>query len=61
MHRESHQLTDETNKLTDVRSEQVRILFSSTPASLITIFINSLILAVVQWEIANHNSLVCCH
>jgi len=49
-----NQLVDEaileSEVLTDVKSEQIRIIFASTPSSLIAILLCSFILSVVQWE-----------
>ena len=41
-------------ELTDVKSGQVRILFSSVPTSLFSILVGSLILAVTQWPVIDH-------
>ena len=37
-------------KLTDIKSAQVRTIFSAIPASLVTILINSTILAAILWH-----------
>jgi diguanylate cyclase (GGDEF)-like protein len=53
-----NQLVDEaileSEVLTDVKSEQIRIIFASTPSSLIAILLCSFILSVVQWEVIDH-------
>ncbi|MGB5330822.1 MAG: EAL domain-containing protein [Gammaproteobacteria bacterium] len=50
-----NQLVDEAipepEVLTDVKSEQIRIIFASTPSSLVAILLCSFILSVVQWEV----------
>lgn len=43
--------------ITDVRSEQIRIIFSATPASLVAIFINSIVLSLVLWDVISHISI----
>ena len=53
-----NQLVDEaifeSEVLTDVKSEQIRIIFASTVPSLITILLCSFILSVVQWDVIDH-------
>jgi len=44
--------------LTDIKSEQVRIIFDAIPLSLIGILINSAILGIVQWGVIDHGSLI---
>lgn len=44
----------ESEVLTDVKSEQIRIIFASTVPSLITILLCSFILSLVQWEVIDH-------
>jgi len=44
----------ESEVLTDVKSEQIRIIFASTVPSLITILLCSFILSVVQWDVIDH-------
>ena len=41
-------------KSADIKSEQIRIIFSSIPASLLAILINSSILSVVLWNRIDH-------
>ena len=48
----------ESEVLTDVKSEQVRIIYASTVPSLITILLCSLILSLVQWEVIDHTVIV---
>ncbi len=48
----------ESDTLTDVKSEQVRIIFASTPTSLFTILLSSLILAGVLWEVIDHTTIM---
>jgi diguanylate cyclase (GGDEF)-like protein len=42
----------------DIKSEQIRIIFSSIPASLLAILINSSILSVVLWDRIDHFSII---
>ena len=44
--------------LTDIKSEQVRIIFDAIPISLIGILINSTILGIVQWSVIDHGTLI---
>ena len=44
--------------LTDVRSEQIRILFGAIPLTLITVLICSVILAAVEWSVIDHSTIV---
>ncbi len=48
----------ESDTLTDVKSEQVRIIFASTPTSLFTILLSSFILAGVLWEVIDHTTIM---
>jgi len=48
----------ESDTLTDVKSEQVRIIFASTPTSLFTILLSSSILAGVLWEVIAHPTII---
>jgi len=41
-------------KPADIKAEQLRIIFSSIPASLLAILINSSILSVVLWDRIDH-------
>ena len=45
-------------KSADIKSEQIRIIFSSIPASLLTILINSSILSVVLWNRIDHFNII---
>ena len=44
--------------LTDVRSEQIRILFAATPLSLMSILICSLVVGAVQWSVIDHSTIL---
>ncbi|MDH3389454.1 MAG: GGDEF domain-containing protein, partial [Gammaproteobacteria bacterium] len=44
--------------LTDVKSEQIRILFAAIPASLVTILVVSFILGMVQWTVIDHRTII---
>ena len=48
----------ESEVLTDVKSEQIRIIFASTAPSLITILLCSFILSLVQWAVIDHAIIV---
>ena len=48
----------ESETLTDVKSEQVRIIFASTPTSLFTILLSSFILSAVLWEAIDHTTII---
>lgn len=43
---------------TDVKSEQIRIIFSAIPSSLITILVISFILSLAQWEAVESSTIV---
>jgi len=45
-------------ELTDVKSEQIRILFSAIPSSLTAILICSSLLSIAQWQVINHDTIV---
>lgn len=45
-------------RLTDVRLEQVRIIYSAIPSSLLVILVNSAILSVVQWGVIDHRIII---
>ena len=47
-----------SDTLTDVKSEQVRIIFASTPTSLFTILLSSFILSAVLWEVIDHTTII---
>ena len=49
---------NESDTLTDVKSEQVRIIFASTPTSLFTILLSSFVLAAVLWEVIDHRTII---
>ena len=56
-----NQLTNTTMdgiKSADIKSEQIRIIFSSIPASLLAILINSSILSVVLWNRIDHLNII---
>ncbi len=44
--------------LTDVKSEQIRILFAAVPASLLSILLSSLVLCVVQWPVVDPATII---
>ncbi len=43
-----------TAELTDVKSEQIRILYAAIPSSLFAILVCSLILSIAQWHVVDH-------
>jgi len=45
-------------ELTDVKSEQIRILFSAIPSSLVAILICSSLLSIAQWPVIDHDTIV---
>jgi len=45
-------------ELTDVKSEQIRILFSAIPSSLFAILICSSLLSVAQWHVIDHDTII---
>ncbi len=44
--------------LTDVKSEQIRILFAAVPTSLLSILLSSLVLCLVQWPVIDPTTLI---
>ncbi|MCP4980069.1 MAG: bifunctional diguanylate cyclase/phosphodiesterase [Gammaproteobacteria bacterium] len=48
----------EYDTLTDIKSEQVRIIFASTTSTLLAILLSSFILAAVQWDTINHTTVI---
>ncbi len=42
-------------ELTDVKSEQIRILFDAIPSFLFAILVCSTILSIAQWQIIDHD------
>ena len=46
------------SELSDVRSEQIRILFAATPSSLLTILIASLMLSFVLWPVVDSTAII---
>lgn len=55
---ELEELPSEKANLTDVKSEQIRIIFEAIPQSLFAILIVSTILSTVQWDIIDHQIIV---
>jgi diguanylate cyclase (GGDEF)-like protein len=45
-------------ELTDVKSEQIRILFSAIPGSLFAILICSSLLSIAQWHVIDHDTII---
>lgn len=48
----------ESSKEREIYSEQVRLLYSALPMSVIAILINALVLVIVQWPVLNHSLLL---
>jgi hypothetical protein len=44
-------------ELTDVKSEQIRILFAAIPSSLFAVLVCSTILSIAQWQIIDHGTI----
>ena len=49
---------NESDTLTDIKSEQVRIIFASTPTSLFTILLSSFVLSAMLWEVIDHRIII---
>ena len=47
-----------TTDLTDVKSEQTRILFAAVPSSLFTVLVCSSILSIAQWQVVDHRTIL---
>ena len=47
-----------TTDLTDVKSEQIRILFSAIPSSLFAVLVGSTVLSISQWQVINHDTII---
>ena len=48
----------ESTELTDVKSEQIRILFAAIPSSLFTVLVASSILSIAQWQIIDQQTII---
>jgi diguanylate cyclase (GGDEF)-like protein len=48
----------EPSELTDVKSEQIRILFAAIPSSLFTILVASSILSIAQWQVIDQQTII---
>lgn len=46
------------SELTDVKSEQIRILFTAIPTSLFTILVCSAVLSIAQWQVIDHETII---
>ncbi|MCP4769442.1 MAG: EAL domain-containing protein [Gammaproteobacteria bacterium] len=51
-------LSTELTELTDVKSEHIRILFAAIPSSLFTILVCSFIIAIAQWQVIDHQTII---
>jgi len=49
---------DAATELTDVKSEQIRILFAAIPSSLFTVLVASTILSISQWHVVDHQVII---
>jgi diguanylate cyclase (GGDEF)-like protein len=47
-----------STELTDVRSEQIRILFAAIPSSLFAILVCSSVLAIAQWQVIDQRTII---
>ena len=45
-------------ELTDVKSEQIRILFAAIPSSLVAILICSSLISIAQWQVIDHDTII---
>jgi len=54
MNQAHQQLKNDDVVLTDVRLEQIRIIYAAVPSSLLVIMVNSAILSTVLWNIIDH-------
>ncbi len=48
----------ESAEMTDVKSEQIRILFAAIPSSLVAILVASTILSIAQWQVIEHHTII---
>jgi len=49
----------EPSELTDVKSEQIHILFAAIPSSLFTVLVASSILSIAQWHVIDQQIILC--
>jgi diguanylate cyclase (GGDEF)-like protein len=54
MNQAHQQLKNDDVVITDVRLEQIRIIYAAVPSSLLVIMLNSAILSVVLWNVIDH-------
>jgi diguanylate cyclase (GGDEF)-like protein len=54
MNQAHQQLKNDEVVLTDVRLEQIRIIYAAVPSSLLVILVNSAILSTVLWNVVDH-------
>ena len=47
-----------TDTLIDIKTEQIRLIYSAVPLSVLITFINSTLLGAVQWPVVDHRSIV---
>jgi len=47
-----------TDTLIDIKTEQIRLIYSAVPLSVLITFINSTLLGAVQWPFVDHRSIV---
>jgi len=54
MNQAEQQLKNDDVVLTDIRLEQIRIIYSAVPSSLLVILVNSAILSTLLWNVIDH-------
>ena len=54
MNQAHQQLKNDDVVITDVRLEQIRIIYAAVPSSLLVIMLNSAILSIVLWNVIDH-------
>ena len=55
---EQQVMPTESVRLDCIKSDQVRLVYAAVPASLLTILINSLLLAIVEWRVAEQSNII---
>jgi diguanylate cyclase (GGDEF)-like protein len=58
MNQAHQQLKNDDVVITDVRLEQIRIIYAAVPSSLLVIMLNSAILSVVLWNVIDHGVII---
>ena len=58
MNEASFEFENDLVELTDVKSEQIRILYAAIPSSLVSILLVSFILCMAQWNVIDHSMII---